>query len=609
MNINHRPIITLAVAILWAPVMLHAQQTICKDTAEHRRLQDVMWASCSQNDPTVVYDACWAFQEHAMKDHDNEAYYNAWICGVMYNLNRMNIHDAYHITQTMKEDLDRHKYTTGEEQFLAPKMLGHVYNTCGNIPGALEQFKEAIRLIKGTRYEADGLSFLYLGLAHIQLNNDQDEALHWIEKDLEELSRHQDQANYYRGLADAYAIKAIIKFKQHRYDEFNQCYELSEKAGRDNPLSNNDIFLPYARIYKMLLNGKKTEALIAAEELPNKKEQYLMKCDIYRYIGDTEKAFLTQRELMRARDSITGVMIAENIQKQEDEIEMIRSQQEASHRMNILLTAGVVLAILVIMLLHLNIFTRRKFSKRLLTKNEELNAANERVTAADRMKTDFIRNVSHEIRTPLNIINGFTEVLTDESNAFESQERQYIAATISDNTRKITSIVNKMLILANEDTKDLLKAVKETDVLDICQRTLQNMPSIGNKPIKVIFDDQTHDDITQLLTNSDSLSLMLGNLLENAVKFTEKGLISLILSHDNTHFHFTVEDTGCGIPADKIDTIFERFTKVDTFKEGLGLGLAYCHETALKLGGDLRLDRTSDQGTSFTLSLPIKLNT
>ena len=609
MNINHRPIITLAVAILWAPVMLHAQQTICKDTAEHRRLQDAMWASCSQNDPTVAYDACWAFQEHAMKDHDNEAYYSAWICGVMYNLNRMNIHDAYHITQTMKEDLDRHKYTTGEEQFLAPKMLGHVYNTRGNIPGALEQFKEAIRLIKGTRYEADGLSFLYLGLAHIQLNNDEDEALHWIEKDLEELSRHRDQANYYRGLADAYAIKAIIKFKQHRYDEFNQCYELSEKAGRDNPLSNSDIFLPYARIYKMLLNGKKTEALIAAEELPNKKEQYLMKCDIYRYIGDTEKAFLTQRELMRARDSITGVMIAENIQKQEDEIEMIRSQQEASHRMNILLTAGVVLAILVIMLLHLNIFTRRKFSKRLLTKNEELNAANERVTAADRMKTDFIRNVSHEIRTPLNIINGFTEVLTDESNAFESQERQYIAATISDNTRKITSIVNKMLVLANEDTKDLLKAVEETDVLDICQRTLQNMPSIGNKPIKVIFDDQTHDDITQLLTNSDSLSLMLGNLLENAVKFTEKGLISLILSHDNTHFHFTVEDTGCGIPADKVDTIFERFTKVDTFKEGLGLGLAYCHETALKLGGDLRLDRTSDQGTSFTLSLPIKLNT
>jgi signal transduction histidine kinase len=609
MYINHQPIIILAVAMLWAPLMLHAQQTTCKDTAEHHRLQDAMWASCSQDDPTVVYAACWAYQEHAMKDNDNEAFYNAWICGIMYNLNRMNIHDAYHITQTMKEDLDRHKYTTGEEQFLAPKMLGHVYNTCGNIPGAQEQFKEAIRLIKGTRYEADGLGFLYLGLAHIQLNNDPDESLYWVEKDLEELSRHQDQANYYRGLADAYAIKAIVKFKKHCYDEFNQCYELSMKAGRENPLSNSDIFLPYAHIYKMLLDGKTKEALTAADQLPNKKEQYLMKCDIYRYTGDTEKAFITQRELMRARDSITGVMIAENIQKQEHDLEMMKSQQEASHRMNILLTFGVVLGLIVIILLHRILFIRRNFSKRLLAKNEELNAANERVTAADRMKTEFIRNVSHEIRTPLNIINGFTQVLTDETNAFETQERQYIAGTISDNTKQITSIVNKMLVLANEDTKDLLKAVEEMDVSDICQHALHAMPSIGSKPIDVIFDDQIHDDIKIIRTNCDSLSLMLGNLLENAVKFTDEGQIRLILSHDKTHFHFTVEDTGCGIPADKVGTIFERFTKVDAFKEGLGLGLAYCYETAQKLGGGLRLDRTSEQGTSFTLSLPIKLNT
>jgi signal transduction histidine kinase len=69
---------------------------------------------------------------------------------------------------------------------------------------------------------------------------------------------------------------------------------------------------------------------------------------------------------------------------------------------------------------------------------------------------------------------------------------------------------------------------------------------------------------------------------------------------------FTVEDSGCGIPQDKISTIFDRFMKVDEFTEGLGLGLAYCHEIAAKLGGDLRLDRTSDQGTSFTLGLPLK---
>ena len=69
---------------------------------------------------------------------------------------------------------------------------------------------------------------------------------------------------------------------------------------------------------------------------------------------------------------------------------------------------------------------------------------------------------------------------------------------------------------------------------------------------------------------------------------------------------FTVEDTGCGIPADKVDTIFERFMKVDEFKEGLGLGLAYCWETAQKLGGTLRLVETSEQGTTFELGLPVE---
>ena len=70
---------------------------------------------------------------------------------------------------------------------------------------------------------------------------------------------------------------------------------------------------------------------------------------------------------------------------------------------------------------------------------------------------------------------------------------------------------------------------------------------------------------------------------------------------------FTVEDTGCGIPSDKVSSIFERFVKVDEFKQGLGLGLAYCYETAARLGGSLRLDHTSAAGTSFTLGLPLKV--
>ena len=599
----------LGLATMLVTIPAGAQTEHCKDSILHQKLRAAMWGTCQQDSPRVVYEACWRYQAHAIEDKDNEAYYDSWICGIMFNLDRMNIHDAYHITHTMKDDLDRRKLDAKDEQYLAPKMLGHVYNACGNIPGAVKELEKAIKLIKGTKYEVDGLSFLYLAMAHIQLNNNNEETLKWIEEDLKELEHHNTQKEYWRGKADAYAMKAIVKFKQKDYKGFFENYKLAEQADSLNPNTIGDLFLPYARIYKTLLEGNTEQALAAVEKLANKKERYLLRCDIYRYIGDNEKAFMTQRELMHLRDSITGVMIAENIQNQEEEMVLLREGQKAARMMNIVLVMAIVLALMLIIGLAMTIYGKRRFQDMLLQKNKELKSAYKQVAAADEMKTDFIRSVSHEIRTPLNIINGFTQVLTDEGAEFEPAERKGIADTISKNTRHITSLVNKMLALANEHTKDLMKEVEETDALDICRRAIAAMPDVDAQKITVELSDLTNSDDKKLTTNSDSLLQMLGNILENSAKFTEQGYIKLILKKDKTHFRFTIEDTGCGIPEDKISTIFDRFVKVDEFKEGLGLGLAYCHETVAKLGGTLTLDHTSEAGTTFTLSLPIKLKT
>jgi signal transduction histidine kinase len=225
--------------------------------------------------------------------------------------------------------------------------------------------------------------------------------------------------------------------------------------------------------------------------------------------------------------------------------------------------------------------------------------------AADQMKTDFIRSVSHEIRTPLNIINGFTQVLTNEKHTLEPEERNNIAETVNTSTMQITSLVNKMLALANDSTKDLLKEAEATDAHAVCQAALDTMPPMDQERIKVEFEDLTNEHGTIICTHSDSLLQILENMLENSAKFTEEGYIKLTLRNDGRMMWFTVEDTGCGIPEDKISTIFDRFVKVDEFKEGLGLGLAYCHETAEKLGGELTLDHTSEAGTTFTLRLPL----
>ena len=608
MAINHwvRALLIVA-ALLTAPKVL-AQQPHCKDSAEHIRLREAMWASCKQDSQQVVYDACMAYLAHAKEDGDMLEVSSSWVCGIMYSLGKMNISSAYHIAQGLKAEIMSGPYAE-EGQYFISNMMGHVYNTCGNIPGAEAEFLKSAEQIKGTSFEVDGLAFIYLAIAHVHLNNSLKQTLHWLDVTEEELEKNKGSWNYYRCLADVYAIRAIVRFKQKNFDAFRQCIAKMDEAEKMNKVPSGDLFTPYARIYQTLLEKGSTQALAEADSLNNLKEQYLLKCDIYRYIGADDKAFLTQRELMHKRDSITGLMIAENIDRVEEEMELMRRSHKMGRLMNYVLVGAMVLLILAIILLHRNILIRRKFSKRLIAKNEELRAAYKHVAAADEMKTEFIRNVSHEIRTPLNIINGFTQVLADQGSDMGDTERKAISNTIGNSTRQITSLVNKMLALANDSTKDLLSEVDMTDGLEICQKAIADMPDVDPNRIKVSLDDQTGGD-KMLYTHGDSLLQMLGNILENSVKLTEEGHIILKVRTEKEKnrkmMFFTVEDTGCGIPSDKVGTIFQRWVKADEFKEGLGLGLAYCWETAQKLGGSLRLVETSEKGTTFELGLPVE---
>ena len=596
------------VAAMIMASQVSAQSLNCKDTLEHKRLQKAMWEASQQDSAQVVYDACLAYLKHAKADDDLLEASTSWVCGIMYSLGRMNISSAYHIAQGLKSDIESGKYAE-EGQYFISNMMGHIYNTCGNIPGAEAEFLKAAEQIKGTRFERDGMSFIYLALAHVHLNNNLAQTLYWLDVTEKELMRHKDSWNFYRCLADVYAIKAIVRFKQKDYAAFRQCIDKLEEAEKLNRMPSGDLFTPYARIYKTLLDKGQEAALAEAESLPNLKEQYLLKCDIYRYIGDNDKAFMTQRELMHKRDSITGVMIAENMVNAEEEMALMRKSQKMAKVMNYILFGIAILALLTIVLMTRNILIRRKFNKQLMAKNKELKSAYKQVAAANEMKSEFIRNVSHEVRTPLNIINGFSQVLAEMGPDMGDKERGEVAKAIGHSAYQITSLVNKMLAIANDSTKDLMAQATETDGIAICCKAIENMPVVDAEKVKVKMDDQTNGDV-MLYTNGDSLLLMLSYILENAVKFTEKGHIILKVRTEKQKGRkmmlFSVEDTGCGIPSDKVGTIFQRWVKVDEFTEGLGLGLAYCWESAQKLGGALTLDQTSEAGTTFTLSLPVE---
>ena len=596
------------VAAMMSVSQVSAQSLHCKDTLEHRKLQQAMWESCFQDKEQVVFDACQAYLKHAKADDDLLEASTSWVCGIMYSLGRMNISSAYHIAQGLKSDIEGSKYAD-EGRYFISNMMGHIYNTCGNIPGAEAEFLKSAEQIKGTQFERDGMAFIYLALAHVHLNNDLKQTLYWLDVTEKELMRHKDSWNFYRCLADVYAIKAIVRFKQKDYAAFRQCIDKMDEAERLNKMPAGDLFTPYARIYKTLLDQGQDAALAQVESLPNLKEQYLLKCDIYRYIGDNEKAFMTQRELMHKRDSITGVMIAENMEHSEEEMELMRKSQKMAKVMNYILFGIAILALLTIVLMTRNILIRRKFNKQLMAKNQELKSAYKQVAAANEMKSEFIRNVSHEVRTPLNIINGFSQVLAEMGPDMGDKERGEVAKNITHSAYQITSLVNKMLAIANDSSKDLMAQATETDGVAICCKAIENMPVVDAEKVKVKLDNQTNGNV-MLYTNGDSLLLMLSYILENAVKFTEKGHIILKVRTEKQKGRkmmlFSVEDTGCGIPSDKVGTIFQRWTKVDEFTEGLGLGLAYCWESAQKLGGALTLDQTSEAGTTFTLSLPVE---
>ena len=279
MRINHKIKSLLSVIVMAVTLPLSAQTPQCKDTAEHRRLQQAMWEASGQDVDSVVYKACVNFLHHAREDKDVSEINTAWICGIMYNLGKMNISSAYHIVQTMKEDITSSDYADDASYYIS-NMMGHVYNTCGNIPGAEAEFLKSAEQIKGTSFEVDGLAFIYLAIAHVHLNNSLKQTLHWLDVTEEELEKNKGSWNYYRCLADVYAIRAIVRFKQKNFDAFRQCIAKMDEAEKMNKVPSGDLFTPYARIYQTLLEKGSTQALAEADSLNNLKEQYLLKCDI-----------------------------------------------------------------------------------------------------------------------------------------------------------------------------------------------------------------------------------------------------------------------------------------------------------------------------------------
>ncbi|MGI8508115.1 MAG: PAS domain S-box protein [Gemmatimonadaceae bacterium] len=239
---------------------------------------------------------------------------------------------------------------------------------------------------------------------------------------------------------------------------------------------------------------------------------------------------------------------------------------------------------------------------------EELMQKTEEAQTANQTKSDFLASMSHELRTPLNAIGGYVELIEMGLRGPVTPEQLTDLARIQRSQKHLLSLINDVLNFAKLGAGQV-EYDTENVTLDTALRDTEEMvlPQMRAKDIGYTYEGC--DPTLAVSADREKLQQIMLNLLSNAVKFTHPGgHISVACQVSDTFISIRVSDTGIGIPADKLDSIFQPFVQVERKLSqpttGAGLGLAISHDLALGMGGDLMVESAGGGGSTFTLMMP-----
>jgi len=222
----------------------------------------------------------------------------------------------------------------------------------------------------------------------------------------------------------------------------------------------------------------------------------------------------------------------------------------------------------------------------------------------ERIKRDLVSNVSHELRTPLTSIKGFAETLEEE---VDEKNRHYVEI-IKRNTDRLINIVRDLLLLSQLEERAIALEREEVDLPKLVESTMRVFGNQAReKGISLIVDSLP--DMPPVSADPFKIEQLFINLLDNAIKYTDKGEVAVVLRHDEQMVTIEVRDTGIGIPQKKLPHIFERFYVVDKSRSrrtgGTGLGLSIVKHIVLLHGGEVTVESTVGVGTRFLIRLPL----
>lgn len=580
-----RRVILIICIVAWFGIGASAEKADYKTDKTYLELRDSMHHAFNDADSARFFPAVKNLEDYLLQKNDLHAYYTQRCNEIVFQLNRQKIYEAYILGRDLSMELREKKLD--KEMYMAYNMLGHLNRYCGNKAAARRNFKYVIEQMEKYGYY-ESMPPIYMNLVNVEMEENPEYARELLEKALEISKKYSPERVF-----DIETRKTLTYFNSGDIEKFLEGYEAYRKGVEDGLSSVHGRSI---EVYYLACTGKIDEAIaLAKKELG--EDSYSAITMIYETAGQWKEAYESLRKETAEKDSANNVVLINSMAGVREQLTLHDVERKAAHNRTIAFSIGILLLGLLVAALSYIILSRRRHMK-------QLKKAYDHALESDRMKTAFIKNVSHEVRTPLNIISGFAQVISNPDLASGIKDRQKIADMMQKNARIITSLIDEMLELSNSETaKDVVKE-DQVELNKVLRDLLQENKNLASKETVLRFESSLNEDYV-ITTNKMMLKRIVSSLVDNAIKNTSKGAVTLKVAADKENLTLIVEDTGKGIPANEAEHIFERFFKIDSFKEGLGLGLPLCRSMTERLGGTVRLDTEYKTGARFIVTLPL----
>lgn len=553
-------------------------------------------------------------QAFARETHQPKYYYFVWNRYITYFVKKRQYNLAFLEIDAMQKEAYAEKYMDAVAD--GYRSMADIYSTKECWELAATYYKKSIKLVEEYKLEDFNLSLSYSSLGDCLLYlNRLEEAKSLFDKALQLTKRPSQVTRCNTRLLSYYIAKGDVR----------KAADLLEEIEKAIPTTLLKRFHMSKIDYSILIGHYEEAESLCNEIDPDCSDRNILldrvKC--YKSMGKYSQATDCLERYIHLVDSLNSIdaniafgefatMLDVNKLNQEKNSLELTVKEEKLQKIRYV-TFCLIAILLVGAILYIRVFRLNKklkqSEKNLLDKNKALLEAEikilqekEKAEKASSMKSAFIQNISHEIRTPLNSILGFSQVLTELLNDNEQvKEFTDMIVTQSDNLLKLVGDVIEISKL------DSITEEIPTDKVDINAMCHMAIERVSNQ-----INEQVHVELVPgeskafINSNEQMILIVLTNLLHNAAKFTEEGNIKIEYkwSEDREWMQIQVTDTGIGIPEEKQEMVFERFVKLDEFKQGFGLGLSISRLSAQLLGGSLVFDKTYQKGCRIIFTLP-----